>query len=157
MTEHGLHDIYQYRQAAPDLATSGQPRDEQLANIAAANYEVVINLALHGDPRYSLENEAARVTALGMEYVHIPVQFAAPTQADLLKFFDAMDTHADRRIWLHCAANMRVTAFLGLYRRIREAWPEDQAFALMNTVWKPDEVWSAFIRTQLEEHSTENK
>ena len=144
-----LGEIYQYRQATPDLATSGQPREDQLADIAAAGYDVVINLALHDDPRYSLPDEAASVRALGMKYVHIPVPFDRPAESDLAKFFAAMDAHEGRRIWLHCAANMRVTAFLGLYRRLRESWPEDRAFELMSDVWEPDHVWSAFIRTQL--------
>jgi protein tyrosine phosphatase (PTP) superfamily phosphohydrolase (DUF442 family) len=145
-----LSTIYQYRQATPTLATSGQPREEHLAEIAAAGYDVVINLALHDDPRYSLKDEAASVRKLGLEYVHIPVQFGAPTEMDLAKFFEAMDTHKNRRVWLHCAANMRVTVFLGLYRRLREGWSEDHAFELMDDIWEPDAVWSAFIRTQLE-------
>jgi len=142
-------EIHQYRQATPDLATSGQPSEEQLAAIAAAGYEVVINLALHDDPRYSLSDEAASVEALGLEYVHIPVRFDAPAEGDLTKFFEAMDVRRDRRIWIHCAANMRVTAFLGLYRRLRDDWPEDRAFELMLDVWEPNPLWSAFIRTQL--------
>jgi protein tyrosine phosphatase (PTP) superfamily phosphohydrolase (DUF442 family) len=145
-----LNEIYQYRQATAELATSGQPREEQLADIAAAGYDVVINLALHDDSRYALRDEAASVRELGLEYVHIPVQFDAPTATDLAKFFAAMDTHKARRVWIHCAANMRVTAFLGLYRRLRDGWPEDRAFELMDDVWEPDAVWSAFIRTELE-------
>jgi protein tyrosine phosphatase (PTP) superfamily phosphohydrolase (DUF442 family) len=79
----GIGDIYQYRQAAPDLATSGQPREEQLSLIAASGYEVVLNLALHDDPRYSLADEAASVRRLGLQYVHIPVPFDSPTQEHL--------------------------------------------------------------------------
>jgi protein tyrosine phosphatase (PTP) superfamily phosphohydrolase (DUF442 family) len=142
-------EIYNYREVAPDLATSGQPREDQLAAIAEAGYDVVINLALHDDPRYSLKDEAASVQKLGLEYIHIPVQFAAPTESDLAKFFDAMDRHKHLRVWLHCAANMRVTAFLGLYRRMREGWPEERAFALLREIWQPDEVWSQFIASQL--------
>jgi len=144
-----ISDIYQYRQAASDLATSGQPREEQLSLIAASGYDVVVNLALHDDPRYSLPDEAASVRRLGLEYVHIPVQFDSPTPQDLAKFFDAMDSRKGKRIWLHCAANLRATAFLGLYRRLRQEWPTDRAFALMNDVWKPNPVWVQFIRQQL--------
>jgi hypothetical protein len=97
-----------------------------------------------------LKDEAASVRKLGFDYVHIPVQFGAPTVTGLAKFFEAMDTHKNRRVWLHCAANMRITAFLGLYRRLREGWSEDHAFVLMNDVREPDAVWSAFIRTRLE-------
>jgi protein tyrosine phosphatase (PTP) superfamily phosphohydrolase (DUF442 family) len=144
-----VSDIYQYRQAAPDLATSGQPREEQLAVIAAEGYEAVINLALHDDPRYSLPDEAGVVRRLGLEYVHIPVRFDSPTREDLLEFFDAMDARKGRRIWLHCAANLRVTAFLGLYREIREGLPHEQAFALMGEMWKPNPAWENFISEQL--------
>jgi protein tyrosine phosphatase (PTP) superfamily phosphohydrolase (DUF442 family) len=142
-------DIYNYREAAPDLATSGQPREDQLATIAKAGYDVVINLALHNDPRYSLKDEASSVQKLGLEYIHIPVQFDAPRESDLVKFFDAMDRYKHHRVWVHCAANMRVTAFLGLYRRLREGWPEERAFALLREIWQPDEVWSEFIASQL--------
>ena len=145
-----LSEIYQYRQAMADLATSGQPSEEQLVAIATAGYDVVINLALHDDPRYSLKDEAAFVRQLGLEYVHIPVQFGAPTEADLVTFFEAMDAYKGRRVWIHCAANKRVTAFLGLFWRLREGCPEDRAFELMDDVWEPDSVWSAFIRNQLE-------
>ena len=109
----------------------------------------MINLALHDDPRYSLPDEAESVRALGLEYVHIPVQFAAPTETDLHAFFDAMERARARRVWVHCAANMRVTAFVGLYRVLREGWPVERAFQLMDGVWKPNEVWSAFIAAQL--------
>jgi protein tyrosine phosphatase (PTP) superfamily phosphohydrolase (DUF442 family) len=142
-------DVYQFRQAAPGLATSGQPREEELLLIAQSGYEVVMNLALHDNPRYSLADEAGSVRRLGLEYVHIPVRFDAPSQDDLARFFDAMDARSGKRIWLHCAANLRVTAFLGLYRQLREGWPNGQAFALMNDVWKPNPVWEAFIRRQL--------
>jgi protein tyrosine phosphatase (PTP) superfamily phosphohydrolase (DUF442 family) len=144
-----IREIYNYREAAPDLATSGQPREDQLASIAEAGYDVIINLALHDDPRYSLKDEASSVQKLGLEYIHIPVQFAAPTEGDLVKFFEAMDSHKQHRVWVHCAANMRVTAFVGLYRCICEGWPEERAFALLRDLWQPDDVWSRFIASQL--------
>ena len=68
---------------------------------------------------------------------------------DLIKFFDAMASHKHHRVWVHCAANKRVTAFLGLYRCLREGWPEEPAFALLREIWEPDEVWSTFIASQL--------
>jgi protein tyrosine phosphatase (PTP) superfamily phosphohydrolase (DUF442 family) len=146
-----LADIYNYRLISEGLATSGQPKEAQLADIAAAGYAVVINLALHDDPRYSLPDERKSVTDLHMAYVHIPVKFDAPTDRDLAAFFDAMEANADRRLWVHCAANIRVTAFLGLYRALRQGWDIGQAFEPMNSVWKPNAVWSDFIADQLKQ------
>src|SRR2546426_7654127 len=118
-----VNDIYNFRQVSADLASSGQPREHQLAAIAEAGYNVIINLALHNDPRYSLPDEAGSGQALGLDYIHIPVQFGAPAGSDLEKFFYAMEQHAGERVWGHFAPNMRVSALLGLYRALRHDWP----------------------------------
>jgi uncharacterized protein (TIGR01244 family) len=141
--------IYNYRPVDSLLATSGQPTEGQLAAVARDGFAVVINLALHDDPRYSLPDETATVQSLGMEYVHIPVQFAAPREADAQAFFAAMEQHRGKKILVHCAANMRVSAFVGLYRVLKQGWPRDEAFQLMDSVWKPNEVWSAFLESML--------
>lgn len=140
-----LATIYNHRAIDERLGSSGQPSVKQLGAIAEAGYRTVINLALHDDPRYALPDEAGAVASLGMHYVHIPVQFGAPTRADLNAFFDAMDAHRNEKVWVHCAANMRVSAFLGLYWVLRERQDREQAFALMRELWQPDEVWAAFI------------
>jgi uncharacterized protein (TIGR01244 family) len=144
-----LEEIYQYRRIDDRLGTSGQPTEEQLADIAAAGFETVINLALHDDPRYSLPDEPGTVGALGMEYVHLPVDFKAPTEADFEAFCAALEARRDTPLWVHCAANARVTAFLGLYRVLRQGWSEEDAFALLHDVWPPNEVWQAFIERML--------
>ena len=152
MSTARVTDIYNYLPIDEKLATSGQPSEEELAAVAKDGVEVVINLALHDDPRYSLPGETGCVRALGMEYVHIPVQFGAPAEEDLAAFFDAMEAHSGRKMLVHCAANKRVTAFLGLYRAIRERWYLDRAFAPMKEIWEPNPVWAEFIETMLRKH-----
>lgn len=151
MPSSPLAQIYNHRAVDDHLGTSGQPTVAQLGAIAQAGFTTVINLALHDDPRYSLPDEPGTVRALGMQYVHIPVQFAAPTRADLLAFFGAMDTHRGERLWVHCAANMRASAFLGLYRVRRQGVDDKSAFELMRDLWQPNAVWSAFIADALRE------
>jgi protein tyrosine phosphatase (PTP) superfamily phosphohydrolase (DUF442 family) len=152
MTHSSLAGIHNYRAVSEALSTSGQPTEAQLASIAAAGHEVVINLALHDDPRYSLPDEPGTVQSLGLSYVHIPVQFSAPGEDNLMTYFAAMEANHDRKLWVHCAANYRVSAFLGLYRVIKQGWPHDKAFELMHSLWQPNEAWSAFIGTMLAKH-----
>jgi uncharacterized protein (TIGR01244 family) len=149
MDEARVGDIINYLRIDETLATSGQPSVEELEAIAREGTEVVINLALHDDPRYSLPDEAGTVTALGMTYVHIPVKFDAPTEADLNAFFAAMQAHRERKMLVHCAANKRVTAFLGLYRVLRENWDAEPAFAPMKEIWEPNAAWAPFIEAML--------
>ena len=149
MTEPAYTLIYNFRRVDDSLVTGGQPTEPQLQSVAESGFGTVINLALHDNPRYSLPDEAGLVGSLGLTYIHIPVQFDAPQQADLLAFFAAMEAHRDQKMLVHCAANKRVTAFLGLYRVIRRGWETEKAFALMSEIWQPDAVWSSFIADML--------
>lgn len=146
---NNITDIFNFLSIKSSLSTSGQPTEAQLSALANQGYEVIINLALHNDPRYSLSDETGLVASLGMTYIHIPVQFDAPTENDLKSFFNAMESHKNKKVHLHCAANMRVTAFLGLYYLIRQKKSKEEAFAPMHSVWEPDEVWSSFISSML--------
>lgn len=142
--------ITNFRRLAPDLITGGQPTEAQLAAVAAAGCEIVINLALHG-ASYSLPDERGTVEALGMAYEHIPVIWEQPTSADLDAFFTAMARDAGRRIFVHCAANYRASAFILLYRVLRLGWRPEDALPDMRAIWDPAEypVWQMFIATML--------
>ena len=89
-----------------------------------------------------------------MDYLHIPVQFNAPTEENLRAFIAAMDAHKGEKILVHCAANYRVTAFVGLYRVLCEGWTEDRAFEPMRSIWEPDAVWRQFIANMLQRTQT---
>jgi protein tyrosine phosphatase (PTP) superfamily phosphohydrolase (DUF442 family) len=143
-----LSGIRGYRRLAGDLITSGQPTVEQLSEVAAAGFQDVINLALHNDS-YSLPDERGTVEALGMTYTHIPVVWQQPTQADLAAFLAALDRLQGRRVYVHCAANMRVSAFMYLYRVLRLGWPSESALPDLHALWQPNETWQAFIDATL--------
>ncbi len=148
-----VSDIYHFYPVDATLATSGQPTEAQLRAVAAEGYQVVINLALHHQPHYSLPDETGLVEELGMEYAHIPVEFDSPQEEQLLAFFEAMQQHQHRKRLVHCAANMRVTAFLGLYRVLRLGMEESEAFEPMRSIWQPDEVWASFIARMIARHA----
>ena len=152
MSDAKVTDIYNYLCIDEKLATSGQPSVEELGAVARDGTEVVINIALHDDLRYALPDETGTVNALGMTYVHIPVKFDAPTEQDLLAFFDAMEKHRGKKLLVHCAANKRVTSFLGLYRVLRLGWEVEAAFAPMREIWEPNEHWAPFIAAMLEKN-----
>lgn len=139
-----IDEIYNYRRIDDRLATSGQPDETEIGAIAAAGFEVVVNLALHDDARYSLADEPGSVTSLGMRYEHIPVAFADPSRDDLDAFLAAMVLHRNRRTWVHCAANKRASTFTGLYLHLVAGWPLDGAFATERSVWEPNPVWADF-------------
>lgn len=147
-------EMVNYRAVDDSLSTAGLPTEAHLCLLAEAGFRVVINLALDNNLPYSLPREAEIVRGLGLEYVHIPVNFSAPTQADLTQFCDAVDAHAGQKRFVHCALNKRVSAFLGLYRVTRLGWDREAAFDVMRSVWEPDAVWQAFIEEALKKHAS---
>src|SRR6476619_5931813 len=89
------------------IATSGMPRAEDFKAIAQEGYRTVVNLALPTSDN-ALANEGELVSREGMSYVHIPVKFEAPQAEDYEKFAKVMDLFSREKVFVHCAANMRV-------------------------------------------------
>lgn len=139
-----LKEIKNLLQVSDLVATAGQPTEEQLRDVAAEGFAAVINLGLM-DPRYCLQDERASVLAAGMSYCHIPVEFGAPQQSQLEAFFAAMDSNADRKVFVHCAANYRVSCFVAMYGRARWNWSKAQADEYIGATWQPDQVWRDFM------------
>ena len=126
------------------VTTSGQPTEVELALIAALGVRHVINLGLHTHQQ-ALPDEAASVAALGMSYIHLPVEFQNPTEADFAAFCATLDKTADAPVHVHCIVNHRVSAFFYRYRRDVLGWDEADARTEMERIWRPNLVWAEFI------------
>ena len=138
-----LQKIYNVLPIHENLLTSGQPTPEQLATVAEAGYEMVLNLLPNESEAYLPEEEGI-VRALGLDYYRIPVIWTAPTRANFEEFCTVMDASTHKRLYVHCAANMRVSAFLYLWRLRRNEDPVE-AEADLTDIWTPDGVWAEFL------------
>jgi protein tyrosine phosphatase (PTP) superfamily phosphohydrolase (DUF442 family) len=139
-----LADIKNFVLVDERLGTAGQPTEAQLGDVAADGYAAVVNLGLL-DPKYCLPDEAGHVASLGLAYRHIPVKFDAPTVEDFRAFVATMDDWAERKVFVHCAANYRASAFVALYGEQRLGWPRARADELARRLWQPNDIWRAFI------------
>ncbi|MDX1489993.1 MAG: protein tyrosine phosphatase family protein [Pseudohongiellaceae bacterium] len=143
-SQASLDDIRNYREYSDTFASAGQPTQEQFELIQQSGFERIIYIAFNSGPT-AVANEDEIVKGLGMDYLHIPVDFNAPTLRDFNAFADAMRRDPDQKTLLHCQVNARATAFSFLYRVIYEGVSVSDAKADMNTVWQPNEVWRDFI------------
>jgi len=135
--------IYNFRRLSSALTTSGQPDEAQFAALRDAGVETVINLALSNSLR-ALPDEAATLAALGLRYIHIPVEFTAPTEADFETFAAVMQGLGDTPVHVHCAANYRVSAFLYRYRVERSDGARSGPGSIWTQSGKPTPCGSAF-------------
>jgi protein tyrosine phosphatase (PTP) superfamily phosphohydrolase (DUF442 family) len=139
-----LESVFNFLPLSETLITAGQPTEKQLKTVRDSGYKLVVNLAM-GSAHNALADEKSTVESLGMEYVHIPVEFDRPMMAEFDKFCALMQKNGDRPLLVHCAANFRVSAFIYLYRRIHQGWGETDALVDLQKIWQPNEVWQKFI------------
>ncbi len=149
-----LADVLNFLRLDDALCCSGQPTHEQFADAAREEIQLVINLAL-ATSDHALPDEPGLVRSLGMEHIHIPVVWDSPQPADLERYMDAMDANLGKKILVHCAMNYRATAFLALWRVLRQGWDVDEAFASQREIWNLEEypVWRTFVEQSLEKSS----
>lgn len=145
---NSLNTIKAYVPIDSTLATSGQPTETEFREIASAGFRTVLNLALPTSPG-ELPDERATVQALGMNYAHLPVPFEAPQWEHFQRFEHEMRQRAGTAVWVHCAMNYRVSAFLAVHRVRNQGWTRDNALAELRKVWLPDAVWTEWIETCL--------
>jgi protein tyrosine phosphatase (PTP) superfamily phosphohydrolase (DUF442 family) len=148
-----IEDIKNFVAVSERLGTAGQPSEAQLRDVAGAGFDVVVNLGLL-DPRYCLADEAASAASLGLAYHHIPVNFDAPQPDDLRRFLEVMDAAKDQKVFVHCAANYRVSSFVALYGESRLGWSPEQGDAHIRRVWEPNPTWAQFIDDARARHRT---
>ncbi|MBT7503603.1 MAG: phosphatase [Gemmatimonadales bacterium] len=148
-----LTTIRNYMGISDRLTTAGQIAYDQIPLLREEGYDVVVNLATASRERNSLEG--FHVTASGMTYIHIPVDWEQPRLSDLSMFFDVMEANEGRKVFVHCFANMRASAFVYMYRTMVEGVAEEDALGAMNEVWDPAEVrqWEDLIERARTEFS----
>ena len=144
-----LDNIFNFLPISNSVATAGQPTEQQLPLLKAAGYQVVINLAPH-TAENALPDEKMSVESLGLEYVHIPVNYNQPTIEDFDRFCTSMEENTQKSIFVHCAANCRVSAFMYLYRRLHEGLSDEQAQIELQKIWTPNKTWRQFMDQVME-------
>ena len=148
--QKSLSRILVYRSIHANLATSGQPQLDEFDLIAQAGFEIVINLALT-DASNAIAGEDRRVLERGMGYLNLPLLFDRPSLSQALYLLNFLHTLEDKKVWLHCALNMRVSTLVYLYRIHYLAISEPDALALLHDVWTPNDIWQQLIQ-QVHQH-----
>ena len=145
-----MKNILNYIKINELISTSGQPKIEEFDLIKDEGFEVVINLALCNASN-AIENEDKVVTNLGMSYFHIPVDFENPKASDLKLFINVMQSLGANKVWVHCAKNYRVSAFIYVYHKYVLKTPFENIDLSIFNIWNPDKTWQELMKITLED------
>ena len=145
-----MNKILNYVKINELISTSGQPKVEELELIVNEGFEVVINLAVNTTSN-ALDNEDKIVSSLNMSYIHIPVDFENPKISDLKLFLNILQALGANKVWIHCAKNYRVSAFMYVYHKYILHTPFEQIDLSIFDMWQPSSVWQELMKVQLED------
>jgi uncharacterized protein (TIGR01244 family) len=124
--------IRNFVRVSPEFCMGGQPRVEHFTGLKAEGVRAVINLRAPGEHRAEEERQA--VDKAGLKYFNIPVIYREPTAAQVDEFLKITDDPANRPMFIHCTAAIRVGAFWLIRRVVRDGWAWDRAVQEARTV-----------------------
>lgn len=136
------------------LVTSGQPSATSLRSLAASGFEAVIYLAPSTVPD-AIAEEPALLQAQGIEFVHIPIPFAQPTESHLIQLNEALERLKLKRVLVHCQVNMRASTLVFLNRVTVNREDPALAYEAVARVWSPRGPWRTLVIEQLRKHRIE--
>ncbi len=144
-------DIKNFRVIADGVAGGGHVQPEQIAQIAADGYSMIVNLLPESESQPI--GCAAEAEKAGMQYIRIPVSGTSLTraQADALKA--AFVEHQDGgHVLLHCRSGNRVGALWALYRAGQEKISNAKALEIEKAAGMRSPATIKLLQVALEEN-----
>jgi uncharacterized protein (TIGR01244 family) len=143
--------IRNFMRVTTEFCTGGQPRLENLAQLKAEGVRAVLNLRTPGEHRAAEEQEAAEKA--GLKYFNIPVDYQHPAPGQVDEFLKITDDPANRPMFIHCTAAIRVGAFWMIRRVLRDGFTPEAALEEARKVGLvPTPHLEEFARTYIEAH-----
>ena len=125
LAQQELPPIRNFMRVNTDFCTGGQPRLEHLEKLKAEGVKAIINLRTPAEHR--AEEEEAKAKELGLRYYNIPVVYRDPKEEQVTEFLRITDDAANRPVFIHCTAAIRVGAFWMIRRVLRDGWTVEAA------------------------------
>ncbi|MEB3865964.1 MULTISPECIES: protein tyrosine phosphatase family protein [Acinetobacter] len=145
--EQSLAQIPNFSVIHEHLFSSAQPSIEQLKLIKEYGCSIVINLALSNAPNH-IENEDRICLDIGLNYIHIPIDWETPSAEQCLLVLDLIDHLVQNEIvWIHCTKNDRSSCLMYVYRQFYMNMDMPTSQDLLHVTWEPNETWTGLIHS----------
>lgn len=146
----GVESIENFHRVSDRVATGGQPTPEQVAALADAGFNAVVNLREDAEFNDGPQFRAAREA--GIRFVRVPVSMTNPTDASVGKFLAVTDEVELYPVYVYCAEGNRAAAYWMIRRVLRDRWTFEkaEAEAVKAGLTKPETL--EFVRGYIQRH-----
>ena len=134
------------------VACGGATETNALDGLAKDGFKSVINLRMASEANANIELNAAHARSLGLNYIHIPFNAAAPEPRVLEQFLAAIANKANQPAYVHCGSANRVGAVWLVKRVLQDGWPVAKATEEAKLIGLRSEPLEKFALSYIESH-----
>ncbi|MGH7463072.1 MAG: fused DSP-PTPase phosphatase/NAD kinase-like protein [Longimicrobiales bacterium] len=109
------------------VACGGATETAALEALKNDGFKAVINLRQASEAGANIDENAARAQALGLTYIHLPLNGQAPDSTVVDQFLGAVADKANHPVYIHCGAASRVGAVWLIKRVLQDGWSVEKA------------------------------
>jgi uncharacterized protein (TIGR01244 family) len=119
--------ITNYTQVDAVVACGGATETSALDGLKQDGFKTIINLRQASEKGANIEENSARAQALGMKYVHIPYNAAAPENKTFDEFLRVIADKSNQPVYIHCGSANRVGSVWLAKRVLQDGWTVEKA------------------------------
>ena len=129
VTKESVPGITNFARVETTVACAGAVTPASVAEIKKMGFRSIINLRLANEPGADIDAEAAAAKTAGINFVHLPLNGAAPDPAVVERFLKVVTESGSQPAFIHCASGNRAAAMWLIKRVLIDKWDNDRASA----------------------------
>jgi len=129
VTKESVAGVTNFAKLDTTIACAGATTPAAVAEVRKLGYASIINLRQANEAGANLDEEASAAKAVGIRYIHLPVNGASPDPAIVEGFLKAVTDPANQPAFVHCGSGNRAAALWMVKRLLVDGWDADRASA----------------------------
>ena len=134
------------------VACGGATETAALEGLKNDGFKAVINLRQASERGANVDENKAKANELGLKYIHIPFNTAAPENKTVDDFLATISDKANQPVFIHCASANRVGAVWLVKRVIQDGWPVEKATQEAKLIGLSNPALEQFALKYIAEH-----
>jgi uncharacterized protein (TIGR01244 family) len=134
------------------VACGGATETTALEGLKNDGFKAVINLRQASERGANIDENKARASELGLKYIHIPFNTAAPENKTVDDFLATISDKSNQPVFIHCASANRVGAVWLVKRALQDGWPIDKATQEAKLIGLSNPALEQFALKYIAEH-----
>ena len=134
------------------VACGGATDTAALEGLKNDGFKAIINLRQASEQGANIDTNSATAKALGLNYIHLPLNAAAPSDKTVDDFLAAVADKANQPVYIHCGSASRVGAVWLVKRVLQDGWPVEKATEEARLIGLRSAPLEAFALKYIETH-----